>query len=182
MNLNRWLADQGLLVLKAGKQMSDVGFAAVDWSLTKAYALGLNSLYINRSGREAHGIVDDAEAAKIKQQIMSGLPRMKDPRTGLQVIRDVFDGELLYPGNANDDAPDLVIGYAPGFRASWQTTLGSVPATLVDDNNKKWSGDHCITPDAVPGVLFTSFKTEMPLESIREIAHYAEEYWTTRRD
>ena len=182
VNLNRWLADQGLLVLKAGKQVSDVGFAAVDWSLTKAYALGLNSLYINRSGREAHGIVDDAEAAKIKQQIMSGLPRIKDPRTGLQVISDVFDGELLYPGNANDDAPDLVIGYAPGFRASWQTTLGSVPATLVDDNNKKWSGDHCITPDAVPGVLFTSFKTEMRLESIRDIAHYAEEYWTTRRD
>lgn len=177
VNLNRWLADQGLLVLKDGRQESDVGFTAVDWSRTRAYALGLNSLYINRIGREAHGIVAEVEATQIKQQIMSSLPDLQDPETGLQVVRDVFDGELLYPGDANNDAPDLIIGYESGFRASWQTTLGGVPATLVDDNNKKWSGDHCITPDAVPGVLFTSFKTEIPLDSIRDIARYTREYW-----
>ena len=179
VNLNRWLADQGLLVLKDGEQVSDVGFAAVDWSRTRAYALGLNSLYVNRSGREGHGIVEDAEAAEIKQRIISTLPRLRDPESGLAVVRNVFDGALHFPGNANGDAPDLVIGYEPGFRASWQTTLGSVPATLVDDNDQKWSGDHCITPDAVPGVLFTSFETEIPLESIRDIARYAGEYWNS---
>jgi len=97
----------------------------------------------------------------------------------LQTVREVFDGELLYPGNANNDAPDLVIGYEPGFRASWQTTLGGVPASLVDDNSKKWSGDHCITPEAVPGVLFTSFKTEIPLDSLQDVARYARENWKT---
>ena len=177
VNLNRWLADQGLLVLKDGKQESSVGFTAVDWSRTRAYALGLNSLYINRTGREVHGIVGEDEAAQIKQQIISSLSGLQDPETGLQAVRNVFDGELLYPGNANNDAPDLVIGYEPGFRASWQTTLGGVPASLVDDNGKKWSGDHCITPEAVPGVLFTSFKTEIPLESLQDIARYAREYW-----
>ena len=177
VNLNRWLADQGLLVLKDGKQESSVGFTAVDWSRTRAYALGLNSLYINRTGREVHGIVGEDEAAQIKQQIISSLAGLQDPETGLQAVRNVFDGELLYPGNANNDAPDLVIGYEPGFRASWQTTLGGVPASLVDDNGKKWSGDHCITPEAVPGVLFTSFKTEIPLESLQDIARYAREYW-----
>ncbi len=177
VNLNRWLVDQGLLVLKNGKQESDVGFTAVDWIRTKAYALGLNSLYINKAGREAHGVVSEVEAEQIKQQIISSLPGLQDPQTGLQAIRDVFDGELLYPGNANNDAPDLVIGYEPGFRASWQTTLGAVPASMVDDNNKKWSGDHCITPEAVPGVLFTSFKTGIPLGSIQDIARYASEHW-----
>jgi hypothetical protein len=177
VNLNRWLADQGLLVLEDGKQESSVGFTAVDWSRTRAYALGLNSLYINRTGREVHGIVGEDEAAQIKQQIISSLPGLQDPETGLQTVREVFDGELLYPGNANNDAPDLVIGYEPGFRASWQTTLGGVPASLVDDNSKKWSGDHCITPEAVPGVLFTSFKTESPLDSLQDVARYARENW-----
>ncbi|HEY5776750.1 MAG TPA: alkaline phosphatase family protein [Xanthomonadales bacterium] len=177
VNLNRWLADEGLLVLDAGNFESSVGFTAVDWSRTRAYALGLNSIYINRKGREAHGIVDAAEAQQLKQQIMTGLPRLKDPESGLPAIRDVFDGSLLYPDNANSDAPDLVVGYEPGFRASWQTTLGGVPVSLLDDNDKKWSGDHCITPQAVPGVLFTSFKTDVPLDSIPGIARYAKETW-----
>jgi len=177
VNLNRWLAGEGLLVLEDGNLQSSVGFTTVDWSRTRAYALGLNSLYINRAGREAHGIVAEDEAAQIKQQIISSLPQLQDPETGLPAIRDVFDGELLYPDNANNDAPDLVIGYEPGFRASWQTSLGGVPASLLDDNNKKWSGDHCITPEAVPGVLFTSFKTDTPLDSIRDIARYARESW-----
>jgi len=177
VNLNRWLAGQGLLVLKDGNIDSSAGFTSVDWSRTRAYALGLNSLYINRTGREADGIVGEHEAEQIKQQIISSLPGLQDPQTRLPAVRQVFDGALLYPGNANNDAPDLVIGYEPGYRASWQTTLGGVPLSLVDDNNKKWSGDHCITPEAVPGVLFTSFKTDVPLDSIRGIARYARERW-----
>ena len=177
VNLNRWLADENLLVLEGGNQVSSIGFTDVDWSRTRAYALGLNSLYINKAGREAQGIVGEEEAEQIRQQVISSLPQLQDPETGLPAIRDVFDGELLYPANANSDAPDLVIGYEPGFRASWQTTLGGVPISLVDDNNRKWSGDHCISPEAVPGVLFTSFKTDVPLDSIQGIARYARESW-----
>jgi len=177
VNLNRWLLDQGLLVLKDGYLESAPGFASVDWSRTKAYALGLNSLFINRSGRETRGIVDAQEAERIKLQIMDGLRQLQDPQSGLSVVQDVFDGAMIYPGNAYGDAPDLVIGYAPGFRASWQTTLGAVPASTVDDNDQKWSGDHCITPKAVPGVLFTSFRTDEAPESLQDVAHFATEHW-----
>ena len=177
VNLNRWLLDEGLLKLKDGNLESSVGFTAVDWSRTKAYALGLNSLFINRRGREANGIVEQAEAAQVMQRIMTGLPALQDPQTGLRVVREVFDGGAVYAGNANADAPDLVVGYEPGFRASWQTTLGAVPMTLVDDNDRKWSGDHCIAPEAVPGVLFTSFRTDAPPGSIRDIARYVTDAW-----
>jgi len=177
VNLNRWLVDQGLMVLKDGNSVSDVGFTEVDWSKTKAYALGLNSVYLNKAGRESNGIVTQNEMKSVKQQIISALTGLNDPESGLQAIREVFAAEQLYSGNANNDAPDLVIGYEPGFRASWQTTLGGVPASLVDDNNKKWSGDHCITPEAVPGILFTSFKTEAPLNSLRDIARFAKDTW-----
>lgn len=177
VNLNRWLAREGLLVLKDGNMDSSVGFTTVDWSRTRAYALGLNSIFINRTGREANGIVGGSEVAQIKQQIISSLPGLLDPESGSPAIRHVFDGELLYPGNANNDAPDLVVGYEPGYRASWQTTLGAVPVSLVDDNNKKWSGDHCVTPEAVPGVLFTSFEPDIPMNSIQGVARYAREFW-----
>jgi predicted AlkP superfamily phosphohydrolase/phosphomutase len=177
VNLNHWLLNNGYLALEDGKTESGVGFTAVDWSRTRAYALGLNSVFINRSGREAWGIVDEEEARRIKRQIINRLPQVTDPDNGLSMVREVFDGAQLYAGNANNDAPDLVIGYEPGYRASWQTTLGGVPARLVSDNRKKWSGDHCITPEAVPGVLFTSFQPETAIESIPDIAIYAREHW-----
>ena len=37
-----------------------------------------------------------------------------------------------------------MIGYNAGYRASWQTSLGGVPATLIEDNRQLWSGDHCV--------------------------------------
>jgi len=180
VHLNRWLLDHGYLALREGAAESSVGFAAVDWSRTQAYALGLNSLFVNRAGREAHGSVAPDAVANVKRRLMAELPGLQDPATGQSMVAEVFDGEAIYPGNANGDAPDLVVGYHPGFRASWQTTLGAVPAALVDDNDRKWSGDHCVAPDAVPGVLFTSFQPEQPMESIPDVARYAREFWNRR--
>jgi len=179
VNLNRWLADQGLLSLRDGHTTSGPGFADVDWSRTRAYAIGLNSVFINLEGREAQGIVGKEEAEQVKRLIMDRLPAVVDEANGQQVVADVFDGARLYPGNANRDAPDLVIGYRPGYRASWQTSLGGVPSQLLEINARKWSGDHCMLPDAVPGVIFTSFQPDQPLEQISDVARYAREHWAT---
>ena len=187
VNLNRWLVDHGYLVLQEGKNQSGIAFSNVDWSKSTAYALGLNGLYINRKGREAHGIVEAPEANVIKARLIKELPQwvFAEPDSATEaeviteqaVIRQIFDGDIIYAGNANGDAPDLVVGYEPTFRASWQTTLGAVPKDLIEANNKKWSGDHCITPEAVPGVLFTSFKPEQPIAQIAQVAAYAREHW-----
>lgn len=178
VHLNRWLLENGYLVLGEGKNRSAGGFADVDWTRTKAYALGLNGLYINRHGREAQGWVGNREAADIKGTLSAELSRWVHDETGLPVVREVFDGNEIYPGNANGDAPDLVVGYEPGFRASWQTTLGSVPGSLIEPNRRKWSGDHCITPEAVPGVLFTSFKPDQAMPAISDIAGFLERNWS----
>jgi len=159
--------------MKDNAATSGIGFADVDWSRSKAYAIGLNGVFINRSGREAEGFVSAAEAEKIKTKIMEKLPAVIDNNNGLQIVAEVFDGDKLYPGNANGDAPDLVIGYNPGYRASWQTTLGGVPGSLIEVNAKKWSGDHSIIPTAVPGVLFTSFHPDKPLNEIIDVTRYA---------
>jgi len=181
VHLNRWLLDQQLLVLKQGHETSGAGFAEVDWSRTKAYAIGLNSVFINRAGREGQGIVGADEAEAVKRVIMDRLPNLLNDINGQQVVEEVFDGEALYPGNANGDAPDLVIGYRPGYRASWQTTLGAVPAQTLEVNDRKWSGDHCMAPEAVPGVLFTSFRPQQPLRQLADVARFVRQNWAETR-
>ena len=169
VNLNRWLVDEGYLVLKDGANESDVAFSGVDWSRSRAYAVGLNGLYLNLAGREAKGIVTAGEVEALKAELSERLVTIE--HQGDPVIRRIFDGAKVYPGNSNGDAPDLVIGYDRGYRASWQTTLGAVPATLVDPNDRKWSGDHCVDPELVPGILFTS-RAGTGIESISDIASY----------
>ena len=64
----------------------------------------------------------------------------------------------IYSGPYKDNAPDLIIGYNEGYRASWDGVTGMVNAVVFEDNIKAWSGDHCIDPALVPGVLFSNLK------------------------
>ncbi len=177
VHLNRWLVDNGYMVLQEGSQESDIGFADVDWSQTRAYAVGLNGLFLNVEGREAEGIVQAGDITELKRAIRRQLLELHDEEREQSVVKTVYDGSEIYPENENDDAPDLVVGYERGYRASWQTSLGAVPARLIEINRNKWSGDHCISVDEVPGVLFTSFKPEKPAASIHEVASFLLEDW-----
>lgn len=170
VHLNRWLADQGYLVFKAGERSSDTLFSSVDWSKTRAYALGLNGIFINQRGREPNGIVSVDETKALKNKISQQLIAAADPETEDSLVRHVFDRDDIYPGAAVADAPDLVIGYERNYRASWQTTLGGAPPQLVEINHEKWSGDHCIDPSLVPGVLFTSFPLSVEVERIQDVS------------
>ena len=68
-------------------------------------------------------------------------------------------------------APDLIVGYAPGYRASWATGLGEVPASAFEDNNDAWIADHCINAADVPGVLFTSPGIVVKDRSLKGLSH-----------
>lgn len=175
MNLNRWLVEEGFMTLRPREPTSESLFSNVLWTSTKAYALGLNGIYLNRRDRESLGIVRDEEVAELKRSISEALERFVDPETGERVVLHVYDADEVYHGSETEHAPDLVIGYAPGYRASWQTTLGGVPAPLVEDNTRNWSGDHCIDPSLVPGVLLTSFATDAVLESIEDVPELVRE-------
>jgi len=170
VHLNRWLVDHGYLVLDEGASDSDVVFANVDWSRSRAYALGLNGLFINTAGRESQGIVEPSEVPALKAEIGEVLTGWVDEESGDPVVRRVFDGLEIYPGSQdNDETPDLGLGYHRGYRASWQTTLGAIPEAMIEPNRQKWSGDHCIDPALVPGVLFTTFKPDRDVLSIADV-------------
>jgi hypothetical protein len=157
VNLNAWLRQEGYLTLKSGADGTSEWLRDVDWSKTQAYCLGLTGMFVNLRGREADGIVEPgAEAAALKAEIMGKLAGLRDGERGEVGIREAFDTAVIYAGPYLENAPDLIIGYNAGYRTSWDCASGVVAAPVFEDNTKAWSGDHCIDPRLVPGVVFCS--------------------------
>jgi len=172
VNLNTWLYQQGYLCLKAqeGSARSD-WLKQVDWSRTRAYALGLAGVYINLKGREAVGIVKPgSEFEELKQELIVKLTGLKDDETGEIAIRRVYDSREVYAGPYTENAPDLIIGYNRGYRASWESVTGRLDDRVFKDNQKAWGGDHCIDPQLVPGVLFCNRPIQEASPSIVDMA------------
>ncbi len=174
VNLNTWLHANGLLTLQRGAAPGhDAGefFKQVDWSRTKAYALGLGSIFLNLVGREGRGSLPQAEADAVKRAIVSGLSGLRDAQRGGSVaINSVVTREAVYRGACLVDAPDLLVNFNAGYRVSWSTALGGVPAELIEDNTRKWGGDHIIDPALVPGVLFMNHPFDAATPRLLDLA------------
>jgi predicted AlkP superfamily phosphohydrolase/phosphomutase len=171
VNLNSWLLRNGYLALKEGTEKSGEWFDKVDWSRTKAYALGLGGIYLNLRSRESGGIVSPGEeAGSLKRELKEKLSGLVDSESGNRAINAVFDREEIYKGPYRENAPDLIVGYGVGYRASWDSVKGVAGGPVFEDNLKAWSGDHCIDPAVVPGVFFCSRKTSRDDPSIWDIA------------
>ena len=68
----------------------------------------------------------------------------------------------MFWGPYIDTAPDLQVGFADGYRVSWQTSLGGSPPGLVYPNMRKWSGDHCSFDYlTIPGVLISGRRLDV---------------------
>ncbi|MGC2657015.1 MAG: alkaline phosphatase family protein, partial [Bryobacteraceae bacterium] len=157
INLNTWLYEQGFLALRSpGDLGPDPLFAHVDWSRTQAYSLGLNGLYINLAGRERNGIVSAGEREHVIDSIAERLKALRDPQGNVPVVSTVYRSRDVYHGSQLVLAPDIIVGWARGYRSSWQTALGAVPPNVFEDNDDEWRADHCIDPKLVPGVLLTN--------------------------
>ncbi len=154
VDLNRWLEENGYLKLKEGDR-DKKNLVNVDWSQTRAFAIGLSGLYLNLKGREAKGIVDPkTEAPQLRKEIAEKLRNLTDTVRNQPAVKQVYNTREIYRGPYKNDAPDLIVGYHVGYRASWETAVGEVTGKIFHDNEKAWSGDHCIDQSLVPGVLF----------------------------
>jgi predicted AlkP superfamily phosphohydrolase/phosphomutase len=169
-NVNTWLRDNGyinppdcdnLLQSPTGRN--------VDWTRTQAYGLGLNGLYVNLRGRERDGIVDPAERDKLLEELSTKLLAVRDT-DGEVVISQVYRADAVYQGPETVNAPDLLIGYRRGYRASWATTLGELTPEVLSDNDSAWSADHCMATDEVPGVVFSNRPIRHPAPSLENVA------------
>jgi predicted AlkP superfamily phosphohydrolase/phosphomutase len=169
VNLNTWLTQNGYMVFE-GQQGGEKGLAdlfgrgkfweGVDWSRTRAYAVGLGQIYFNLRGRESRGIVDPGgEYTALQDEIAARLVQLADPDTGQRVMSAVYRRDEVYQGPYLQNAPDLQPGFNDGYRVGWQDTLGGIARAVVENNTRKWSGDHCATAAEISGgVLFVNRK------------------------
>jgi predicted AlkP superfamily phosphohydrolase/phosphomutase len=155
VGLNNWLLENGFLAVKSGNE-------EIDWSGTRAYAMGLNALYVNLAGRERFGIVPPGQARDaVIQELREKLLGYRDPKNGAVVVEAVSD--------TNAASPDLIVGYARGYRASWQTGIGGFSRMVLEDNADAWTADHCINAADVPGVLFTTRKIRVLDPALKDL-------------
>jgi len=181
VNLNTWLVQNGYMTLKSHnsgeKTLEDLFghgqfFEDVDWSRTKAYAVGLGQIYFNMRGREGQGIVSSgAEYSQLQDEIRNKLLTLTDPENGARVFGDIYKRDDIYWGPYLQNAPDLEVGFNDGYRVGWQDTLGGIAKAVIQDNDRKWSGDHCATAtDISAGVLFINRKINTPTPSIMDLS------------
>jgi predicted AlkP superfamily phosphohydrolase/phosphomutase len=154
-NLNTWLYQNGYVsLLDESNVGSEPLLRNVFWRRTRAFGLGINGLYVNLKGRDAQGIVKpgeeyDALVDEIRQKLLA----YRDPTTGLPVIKAVYRREDVYHGKMADTAPDLIVGYDRGYRCSDESALGTFSKEILTPNLAKWTGDHCMATEVVPGIL-----------------------------
>jgi predicted AlkP superfamily phosphohydrolase/phosphomutase len=154
IDLNRWLEENGYLTVDDSRRREE-HLAGVDWSRTRAFAIGLTGIFVNVKDKFAQGIVDPGEEAeRLRDEIAQRLAGVVDPKTGTKGIKRVFVAPKTYRGPYKDQAPDLIVGYDRGYRVSWDAAIGRTSKDIFHDNTKAWSGDHCVDPSVVPGVLF----------------------------
>jgi len=170
VHYNTWLVMNGYMTLKKGVEVKDRNvemlfdsgqfWENVDWSKTRAYAMGLGELYVNLKGREAQGIVEPgAEYDQLKKELKERLVAMVDPETLEHPVRRVLAREEAYKKFDPNMIPDLFVMNNDGYRVSWQTSLGGVPKQIFEPNKAVWSGDHCsVDPEIVKGIFFTNRK------------------------
>ena len=169
-DLNAWLRDNGYLFLKPGCTGEKGYLREIDWSRTRAYTFGLAGVYINQKGREAQGIVTKEEAAALKKELAAKLSGLRDEERDRLAVRKAWTSDSLYTGPYLSAAPDVIMGFADGYRASWDAAVGKITKQVFSDNTKAWSGDHCIDPHLVPGVIFANRKILAENPGIEDLA------------
>ena len=153
VHLNTFLARKGYLALLPPDRRRPGPLGHIDWRRTQAYALGLNQVFLNQRGREPDGSVLPAEREVVLARLTRDLQALRDPRTGETAVT-----RLLRPpvGRFAARAPDLIVGYRRGYRSSDESALGAVGDRVFESNTDRWSGDHCMDPAAVPGLVAAS--------------------------
>ncbi len=154
IDLNRWLEENGYLFVDDSRRHEE-HLAGIDWSRTRAFALGLTGIFLNLKGKFSQGIVEPgAEAERLRDEIAHRLAALLHPESGTKAIKKVYQSQKAYRGPYKDAAPDLIVGYERGYRVSWEAAIGKTTTAVFHANTRAWSGDHCVDPSVVPGVLF----------------------------
>ncbi len=153
-NPNTWLRDNGYATMRDPNRPDLM--ANIKATETRAYGVGFSGLYINLKGRERGGIVAPADMQVLMDEIAAKLKAYRDPKDGAQVVAEVYQTRNVFSGPMLVAGPDMVLGYARGYRTGNQSAMCRFPEQVIEDNLRAWNADHMTAPHLVPGVLFTN--------------------------
>ncbi|MGE0479787.1 MAG: alkaline phosphatase family protein [Phycisphaerae bacterium] len=131
---NDWLIREGLLVMKSPPDKPrKFEFGDVDWTRTRAWGEGgyYGRLFINRAGREPHGIVPPDQYETLRDDITGRLEAVRDHRERAMGNR-CYKPEAIY-ARVNGVAPDLIVIFGD---LHWRS-VGSIgnPSVYTFDND-----------------------------------------------
>jgi len=174
--INDLLSKAGLLTFDKNGQ--------VNWAETKAYAQRMMYIYVNLKGREPGGIVEPGEEyEKIREEIITVLLDLKDPKTGKHPISFALKREeALALGLGGDRVGDVIYGMRGGYsnldnRERKGTVFpSSVEAVWGNSNHGPYLGStkfsigslNAVFVMAGPGIR-KDYKREFPI-SLKDIA------------
>jgi predicted AlkP superfamily phosphohydrolase/phosphomutase len=180
VHLNNWLAHEGFLVVKEGAKSFSLLGSYVDWTKTRAYALGLGTIYINTMGGESKvGCVKPEDRLAVAREIAARFVEARDPSTGDKLGRSADIVSEIHHGPHQHLEADLSVGFEANYRVSWATSSGGLsardgkPGPFVVDNDKNWSGDHVsVDTELVRGIFFSNRKCALPSAGV-DLLHIA---------
>lgn len=86
-----------------------MAYGNIDWSQTRAYAVGtMGNVYLNVRGREPQGVVEAVEYERTRDQVIDAMRELVDPETNRSIFDAVYRREEIYTGPALDRAPDVI--------------------------------------------------------------------------
>ena len=171
VNVNNWLAQEGYLKLTTGRPPTRSRILEyADWPASKAYAMGLNGLYLNLKGRESEGSVGAGDRRRLLEKLKAGWRPSSTPRTARRSSPAPTSPRTISPRPIIDRAPDIILGFDRGYRISDQSALGTFSREMIMDNMGWWSGDHCVDPLKVPASFISSFKIQKPVPDMQDVA------------
>ncbi len=120
--VNSWLHSKGYLTWKDLSQLEsdkkktaqrviDRHFVLLDWKKTTAYARSAtsNGIYIRVIGDSCLTGVKPENYESFRDQLITELQDVRDPETGMPIIKDILKKEEAFPGKNNKQAPDLTL-------------------------------------------------------------------------
>ncbi len=175
-DVNAWLEKNGFLTVNDRAKAEGGFLQGIDWAKTKAYSVGLSSLYLNQAGRERYGAVGPGQSDKMIAELKDKLMTVKDDKTGLNVFSKIYTRHG-FKGEAIAEAPDIVFGYGQYYQSSKSVAMGAVGAEFFEDNMDKWSGEHAASDrERLPGIFFCNKKIEATDPNIMDLGVIALAY------
>ena len=100
------------------------------------------------------------DADELLDEIAQQLVAIRDPKNGAQVVLRADKASDVYSGERVAEGPDLIVCYDVHYGGSDASTLGEITEAVLEDNRSRWSGNHLMAPEVVPGILLVNRKLE----------------------